>query len=344
MTSMLRRTPLLAVPLLFGSALLPSAACTATTDQAEELESVEVLGTTFEEFEAATYREPESGIYIVNGDTPIDDIRELKEFYMQHVQTTALTVHQAGGADATWSASQKMNLTYCVSSGFGANYDKVVSALNAAAGVWEGAASVDFIHSSSQDSSCNAQNQNVVFDVRPTSGQPYLARAFFPDSGRTQRNLLIDSSAFGSLGTWTLGGILRHEMGHTLGFRHEHTRPQAGTCFEDNNWRALTSYDSASVMHYPQCNGSQQGDLVLTQKDKEGAASIYGAPGGQPPPTPPGPSGSCTHDKCSAGGKLVSGCDPCVTQICAADPYCCNTKWDTQCVNEVSSICSQTCP
>jgi hypothetical protein len=69
---------------------------------------------------------------------------------------------------------------------------------------------------------------------------------------------------------------MRHEMGHTIGFRHEHTRPNAGVCFEDNNWRALTSYDAASVMHYPQCNGSNTGDLVLTNLDRQGEQVLYG--------------------------------------------------------------------
>ncbi|MDI3287927.1 hypothetical protein QHF83_31735 [Polyangium sp. 15x6] len=60
--------------------------------------------------------------------------------------------------------------------------------------------------------------------------------------------------------------------------RVEHTRPEAGACFEDNNWRGLTSYDSGSVMHYPQCNGTNSWALTLTTKDKQGAASLYGAP------------------------------------------------------------------
>ena len=69
--------------------------------------------------------------------------------------------------------------------------------------------------------------------------------------------------------------MLRHELGHTIGFRHEHTRPESGTCFEDNNWRPLTGYDSKSVMHYPQCNGTQDGDLSLTATERAGANSVY---------------------------------------------------------------------
>ena len=38
---------------------------------------------------------------------------------------------------------------------------------------------------------------------------------------------------------------------------------------------ALTTYDRYSVMHYPQCNGLQTGDLVLTSLDKTGARALY---------------------------------------------------------------------
>jgi len=56
-----------------------------------------------------------------------------------------------------------------------------------------------------------------------------------------------------------------------------------------------------------------------------------------------GGGGSCTHDECATGPKLKTGCDACVTKICAKDSYCCNNKWDKQCVSEVGSICGETC-
>jgi len=52
---------------------------------------------------------------------------------------------------------------------------------------------------------------------------------------------------------------------------------------------------------------------------------------------------SCAHSECSTGTKLTSGCDTCVTSICAADSFCCSSSWDSICVGEVSSVCHQTC-
>lgn len=64
---------------------------------------------------------------------------------------------------------------------------------------------------------------------------------------------------------------------------------------------------------------------------------------GTPPPPPPPPA-PCSHSACSTGQALTFGCHPCVDDICAADPYCCNNWWDSICVGEVNSVCGLSCP
>ncbi|WPB74113.1 M57 family metalloprotease [Archangium violaceum] len=267
------------IGVLAGLSLLPLVGCDAPESQQARGEDVGTTAPGFEEFAATVFQEPESGAYIVDGDVALESREQLREFYERYVLQGALIVHRVGSADARWDDTQKVNLTYCVSTAFGSRYGTVVQAMADAARAWERAARVDFIHVSSQDSACNASNGNVVFDVNPVNvnGQ-YLARAFFPNYARSGRNVLIDSSAFSVSPPTTLTGILRHELGHTIGFRHEHTRPESGACFEDNNWRPLTPYDSASVMHYPQCNGTNSWALELTQRDKDGARLLYGTP------------------------------------------------------------------
>ncbi|MDI1444718.1 M57 family metalloprotease [Polyangium sp. 6x1] len=267
--------------LVYGLLALSAAlatGCVAESGEPEDLENVG-MGITWEEFKANAYQEPDTGVYIVDGDTPMFSEAELEAFYLEHVQEGALAVMTSGGGDVKWDSTTALNITYCISTGFGSRYSAVVNAMNTATSAWEGSANVNFVHKSDQDANCSAQNKNVIFDVRPVNvGGQYLARAFFPNTSRSGRNVLIDNTAFTTQGI-SLDGVLRHELGHTLGFRHEHTRPEAGACFEDNNWRALTPYDSSSVMHYPQCNGTNSWALNLTSQDKAGAAALYGAPG-----------------------------------------------------------------
>lgn len=246
---------------------------------AESPEQVRQLGKSFEEFAATAHREPDTGVYIVDRDLPFEDLEGLRRFYEEHVRSGKLAINRVSGIDDRWDCAAKRQISYCVSNSFGSRYNAVVQAMNTAAAAWEQAANVNFVHVSAQDGACTASNNNVVFNVSPTSGQPYLARAFFPSSSRANRNILIDSTSFGSIAPYTLAGILRHELGHTLGFRHEHIRPEAsptGSCVENSSWRGTSPYDSKSVMHYPQCHGTNSGDLILTQRDKDGIAAVYG--------------------------------------------------------------------
>lgn len=253
------------------------------SDQGEDVK-VSGSGLTWEQFRyGKVFVEPDTGLFIADHDTPFSSEKQLREFYELNVREGQLIVNRIGTADDKWSATAKLNISYCISNTFNGNKAQVIQAMADATGAWAAVANIKFAYVPAQDASCTASNNNVVFNVAPVNvnGQ-YLARSFFPAETRANRNLLIDNTAFGDPSI-NFVGVLRHELGHTLGFRHEHTRPEAGatSCFEDNNWRALTSYDSASVMHYPQCNGTGSfTSLALTAMDAQGAAALYGAPGG----------------------------------------------------------------
>ncbi|MET4037676.1 MULTISPECIES: matrixin family metalloprotease [unclassified Bradyrhizobium] len=292
-----------AVSMIPGSGVLAQDKAPFTPDQArlflnnaaeKAREMQKQNSKTFEEFKKSVTKEPfQYGKYIVNGDTPISTDKELEEFYKQNVENPGLvfaefTVMNKLGIDIIWKDGDKKNLSYCVSNasadagGFGNRYNTVVSAMADATKAWEAVADIKYIHVTAEDSNCAPTNENVKFDVRPVNLNAYLARAFFPDEDRTARNVLIDNSAFElpAGGKLSLTGILRHELGHTIGARHEHTRPQSGTCFEDKDWRGVTDYDALSVMHYPQCNGKGDWSLTLTLQDKNGVACLYkAAPG-----------------------------------------------------------------
>ena len=247
-------------------------------------------GMSFEEFKAQAGRETGTGFYIVDGDRVISSDDKLYEVWQQ-MQQGALAIYTVspGGADIKWSPTEAVNITYCIGGTFNAtNKQKIVDAMTGAAtNGWELFANVKFVHVTAQDgAACTASNTNVVFDINQVTGQQYLARAFFPNSVRAERNVLVDTTALDpATSGYSLTNILKHELGHTLGFRHEHVRPEAqnpaaNACPEDQNFRGVGVYDKLSVMHYPQCNGDPNSQLEFTQLDKDGVRTIYGAAGG----------------------------------------------------------------
>ncbi len=261
-------------------------------------------GPTFAEFEAHTFHETfAGGAYIVDGDRPIENEKQLYELW-QSFQEGALAVNTVGGNDDRWDEQAKLHISYCVNNDFGSNKPAVVAALAAATvGGWETMANVHFEYLTGEDGAgCTAATNTVVFDVRQTSGQAYLARSFLPSSPRAARELYVDTSSFDPAVPYPLAHIVGHELGHILGLRHENTRPEAGTCFENNDWRALTPYDSASIMHYPQCNGTSH-DMSWTATDAVGIAALYGPPIATSPPMVTGTPRSQTESGVLAAGS-----------------------------------------
>lgn len=102
----------------------------------------------------------------------------------------------------------------------------------------------------------------------------YLAIAFFANDPAYKRYVGVGPGYFTT--TFSRPGILRHELGHVLGYRHEHNRAPSGCYHEDNNWIALTAYAPNSVMHY-YCGGAGTKQLLLTASDKAGHRIAYGA-------------------------------------------------------------------
>lgn len=257
-----------AAALAIGAALPASA---APADDSSDVPS-------YQEFAASTFRDVD-GSYVVNGDEVITGKSNLRAFYDQLISpetmNDGLIVNTVNGATDKWSASKVSNLTYCVSTKFGMRHADVVNAMQSGAALWESASSkINFVYVSSADSKCTTRNNSIVFSVEPVATTQYIARAFFPSTADRQQNVLIDDSIWSS-GSWTPTNIIGHELGHVLGFRHEHTRPESGTCFEDNNWQPLTPYDSSSIMHYPQCNGTSD-NLSMTSTDRAGVVTLYG--------------------------------------------------------------------
>lgn len=122
----------------------------------------------------------------------------------------------------------------------------------------------------------------VQYENRPS----FYAIAFFPDDPANQRIVRV-MPAFLEASPEFRVGVLRHELGHVLGYRHEQIRkfrngkPTYGLCYaepdmlEGTDWKAATDYDRLSVMHY-NCDSHDPPLLTISDFDKAGHRDVYG--------------------------------------------------------------------
>jgi len=229
-------------------------------------------------------------LYAVEGDLLLDDLALQEYSRARAKRETGATDPDAreglvamtddAGSIIRWRPG--LVLTYVVCKALFtelARYNTAVTTMAEATAGWESLCGVEFRHLDALDTDPNPIGQ-CLFTVREVL--PYksvVAAAFFPNYPVWRRQVILMPSFF----TFTSPdpvGVLRHELGHVLGFRHEHIRSEAPAVCPDediDNILPLTPFDPQSVMHYF-CGGAGSTDLGFTTKDEEGALIVYGPP------------------------------------------------------------------
>lgn len=194
--------------------------------------------------------------------------------------SAALVVNTQGDRIVRWRPG--LDLTYCVLRDTFLDddeYETVRDNMQLATSAWAAVCGVRFDYRAEFDGSGSSTPDEVLFAVRFLNvGGRFIAAAFFPDDPRDRRRVIIDPSYFRT--SFDRVGVLRHELGHVLGFRHEHIRSGAPASCPDESLvdtLDLTDYDPQSCMHYF-CGGVGSRELAISPLDRDGAQRVYGLP------------------------------------------------------------------
>jgi subtilisin family serine protease/predicted SprT family Zn-dependent metalloprotease len=239
-----------------------------------------------ERFRAYLAALPRDGeFYVVEGDL-LKTMPEVRAYLAAQSQSQSragtrpeLLVSLFEGRRDYYSAVSDRRLRYFVdraSFSSADGYERVLTAMRKASYEWQNACPECQIELSEIPAPPSGDDARTGFVVRQhDAGGAYIAAAFFPHDPPARRILRVDPSYFRT--SFDAIGVLRHELGHVLGYRHEHTRGIPGCGFEDNQWQPLTPYDAHSVMHYF-CGGAGSMDLYLSRVDVSGHRALYGGP------------------------------------------------------------------
>lgn len=231
----------------------------------------------FEAFKASL-PQSDDGRFIVEGDLVMTET-DLR-FYLEELgrlpslpegQAPELLISKVNGAPSYWPTGQR-KLTYFVAdSSFRSPAEASATAgfLNTAARDWEATCPECGIQFERVDDSTKA-----LFTVAYVEGSEPIAQAFFPSWSPSQRRLEVFDPFFSDTLIFDKVGVLRHELGHVLGYVHEQARGVPGCAKEGTGFIALTKYDSKSVMHYL-CGGMGDQELKITSTDVAGHQCVY---------------------------------------------------------------------
>jgi len=228
------------------------------------------------------FDEDELALYVKQRETLKEVQKRAKEVGLAPLleDEKGLMGHLVAGKLIRWRPGTE--LTYCVLKNTFLNeqrYQTVRANMEKATADWQNTCGIVFRHVAELDDSPGTENPGVLFTVREFDSQgDFIASAFFPGDPRNRRRVLIDRTQYfaDSPGGFDKVGVLRHELGHVLGFRHEHIRSQApAVCPDENPGLDLTAYDPKSVMHYF-CGGVGSRLLAITELDTFGSQRLYG--------------------------------------------------------------------
>jgi hypothetical protein len=190
-----------------------------------------------------------------------------------------LYVMKKNGVLAKWPVGQRA-LTYAIkrSSFTPAQYKKVVENFPKATVDWITACECDlsFTHLAQYDDNPKLTDVTFIVTFQPNDRR-FIALGFFPTDPVDQRYLHIMEPYFTNK-TYDEIGMLRHEVGHILGYRHSHIGGVAGCAYydePDKGWEDLSSYDWRSAMHYPCGQASRSTKFSLSDRDKADHKKYY---------------------------------------------------------------------
>lgn len=230
-----------------------------------------------------------AGGWRVEGDILVDVSGGMSDGSLSEEPGFRSAVKCGATLDRVWDVGRKLALTYCLGEFSDATLrEGALRALVPATGQWERATGINFVHLRELDGTPRcASPQAVAFVVHQGDGNcddgcP-LASASFPPARAGAASLVVYPEALQSE-LYTIETVLLHELGHLLGFVHEHSRyeQEREICVDaaSTEFRGLTFPDPASVMGDARCPGIDEVATRgrLSTGDRLGAWILYGLP------------------------------------------------------------------